>query len=570
MNIVGCVGLSHEARQSYLSRLEPGIQVFDWLQVGRWELPSSTVLCAVSSLSRVSVQRAGNAAQLCLGSVRSKEGVSNSQGGIYLDFATQEDGTCHVSVDPLGLFPLYYYSTAEFLLFSSSLWPFGKHPKVSSEIDLEGLIGIFLSQGIIGGRTIWRGVTRLSPGRAVTWKPGQLAAERDVNRLAPTPDLFDATFDEQLEAVGGALRAATIRHDSDMLLLSGGLDSRVLAGYLGHKYGADFQAISLGSDSQFDAKFAQRVASRLGWRHRSIEVDMSRFCHHAMIQVRQEQLSGSFADLSFWQLVAELGRSDPAVVTGFCGNNVLEPLRHDPRQTAFTFAGAFKACNKYGFSPDTLRTLLPVQNVDERIAAVIERLREEYESFECEPFQKVLMFDLSHRARFLIGAVVWRLSFGLQVILPYADRDLLIAAQALPVTAFRGRTLQKALLCRGSPDLARLPLDTATFFTRPLIPTFADRIRHLGLLVYQGLVSRRERRYYHAMFDLNGPGWRAVRLEAEKSRPRAESVLDRDALRRLLPSPDDEIRTHVNDFFQEGSRKKSLLAFMLWASEYLG
>jgi asparagine synthase (glutamine-hydrolysing) len=549
------------------------MRVFDWLQVGCWELPSSTILCAVNSLARVEVARSENAAQLYLGSVRTKGGLSGDllaglDGEFCLGFANRDDGACCIAVDPLGLFPLYYYSTPEFLLFSSSLWPFGQHPQISAELDLDGLIGIFLSQGVVGGRTLLREVTRLSPGCAVTWRPGHLASEREVNRLTPTADLFDASFDEQVDVVDTALRSATTRDDSDVLLLSGGLDSRLVAGYVSTAHGADFHTMSLGSDWQYDVAFARDVAGLLGWQHRSISVDMSHFCRHAMVQARHEQLAGTFSDLAFWQLVVALNQSNPAVLTGFCGNNVLEPLRHDPGQTEFSFERVFTSCNRYGLSPDTLRTLLRVENAEDRIAAVIERLRYEYETVDCEPFQKVLMFDLTHRTRFLIGSVLWRLSFGMRPLLPYADRGVVTASLALPVTAFRGRNLQKALLRRGFPSLARLPLDTASFFTRPLVPTLRDRVRHLGLLAYHGL-SRRERRYYHSVFDLNGPGWRAVRVEAEKSRSRAEAVLDPDTLRQLLPPPNGEIRTGVADFFQVGSRKKSLLAFMLWASEHL-
>jgi asparagine synthase (glutamine-hydrolysing) len=574
MNIVGVVGLSPELRQDYLSGLDSGIRVFDWLQVGRWELPSSSIVCALNSLERVNVQRTERAAWLYLGAVRRKKGLpdqflSDLEGDLYLAFASGEDGGCSVGVDPLGIFPLYYYSTTEFFLFSSSLWPFRRHPRVRAALDMDGLIGIVLSQGIVGGRTLLQGVTRLSAGHRVTWRPGQLATEHHANRLHPTADLFNATLDEQIEVVDAALRSAVARRDGDMLLLSGGLDSRLVAGYLNATRGAGFHAISLGSPRHFDVGFAQQVASRLAWHHRSIDIDVSQFLDHAMVEVRHEQMSASFADLAFWQLVVDLHQSDPALVTGFCGNSVLEPLWQDQRQGDYQFADAFQACNKYGLQPDTLRHLLHMENVDERITAVIERLREEYESFDCEPFQKVLMFGLSHRTRFHIGAVVWRLAFGMRPRLPYADGDLLKAALALPATAFRGRKLQRALLRRRFPELARLPLDTATFFTRPLMPTFVDRVRHLSLLVYHGLISRDERRYYHSVFDLNGAGWRMVRAEAEKSRSKAESILDRDTLRRLLPPPTEEIRTGVTDFFQAGSRMKTLLAFMLWSSEHL-
>jgi hypothetical protein len=123
------------------------------------------------------------------------------------------------------------------------------------------------------------------------------------------------------------------------------------------------------------------------------------------------------------------------------------------------------------------------------------------------------------------------------------------------------------LLRHRFPELARLPLDTASYFTRPLMPSPADRVRHLGLLLYQGLISRRERRYYHAVFDLNRPGWRAVRADAEKGRAEAERVFDRAELLRHLPPPEEPIALAGEGFYQEGSRKKSLLAFLLWASQ---
>jgi hypothetical protein len=151
---------------------------------------------------------------------------------------------------------------------------------------------------------------------------------------------------------------------------------------------------------------------------------------------------------------------------------------------------------------------------------------------------------------------------------PYADAGVLAVSMGLPITAFRDRKLQRALLCRRFPALARLPIDTGTPFTRPLMPSLRDRVRHLGLLVYHGL-SRRQRHYYRSVFDLDGDGWRAVRAEAETSRARAEAVLDPATLRGLLPGPAETIALDSAGFFQAGSRKKSLLAFMLWAAKHL-
>lgn len=585
MNVVGYVNRYADPRRHFVHGLEPGMRLFEWLETQRWELPASTILSASNATSPITVQRGEGTARWFGGAVRgvqantafypSDESWGSGQlfpdadGECFMGFASSDDGRCCVAVDPLGIFPLYYASTPDFFLFSSSMWPFGRHPQLSSHMDPDGLIGILLTQGIVAGRTIQQGVTRLRPGHAVTWQPGRVATEHAIHQWKPTAALFAATRDQQLDALDEVLGAAVVGGETDTLLLSGGLDSRLVAGYLNDARERPVQAISLGSPWHYDVAFAREVADRLGWPHRSIEIDHHLFPQHARLQVQHEQLSSMFSDLSFWQLVADLRARAPVLATGFCGNNVLEPLRHDPGEQDLSFPRVFASCNKYGLSSDTIRDLLRVDRVEERIAAVVDALRLEYEAIDGEPFQRALLFDLTHRARFLIGAVVWRLSFGAQPVLPYADRRVIRTALTLPVSAFQGRQLQRALLCRQFPSLARLPLDTATFFTRPLLPTVGERVRHLGLLAIHGLFGRRERRYYHSVFDLNSPGWRAVRLEAEAGRARAESVLNPELLRKLVPPPHVDVQLGSRQFFHVGSRTKGLLAFMWWASEHL-
>src|SRR6516162_10060396 len=98
MNIVGIVGLCPGLRQNYLSGLDSGIRIFDWLKIGRWELPSSSIVCALNSLERVSVQRTQSAACLCLGAVRQTKGLpdqflsdldrSDLDGDLHLTFTS--------------------------------------------------------------------------------------------------------------------------------------------------------------------------------------------------------------------------------------------------------------------------------------------------------------------------------------------------------------------------------------------------------------------------------------------------------------------------------------------------
>jgi asparagine synthase (glutamine-hydrolysing) len=76
-----------------------------------------------------------------------------------------------------------------------------------------------------------------------------------------------------------------------------------------------------------------------------------------------------------------------------------------------------------------------------------------------------------------------------------------------------------------------------------------------------------ERRFYHRIYDLNRPGWRAVRRLAEPHRERLSPFFQMDVLAELLPPPDTRIlvRNPIGDAFG----LKMLLGFMLWSADHL-
>jgi asparagine synthase (glutamine-hydrolysing) len=71
-----------------------------------------------------------------------------------------------------------------------------------------------------------------------------------------------------------------------------------------------------------------------------------------------------------------------------------------------------------------------------------------------------------------------------------------------------------------------------------------------------------EPRYYYRMYDLNGPGWRAIRRLAEPHRETLSDLFDVKALREYLPPPEDTIE--MRDTIVDGSGRKLLLGLMLW------
>jgi asparagine synthase (glutamine-hydrolysing) len=156
-------------------------------------------------------------------------------------------------------------------------------------------------------------------------------------------------------------------------------------------------------------------------------------------------------------------------------------------------------------------------------------------------------------------------------VLPILDRTVLEVMSSLSPSSLVSRRAQDEILRRRFPDLARLPLDRNSVDTLPLQPSIGQRILHRVRRAVEPI--RRhvpltlERRYYHRMYDLNGPGWVAVRRLAEPHRERLSGLFDMDVLRKLVPPPDTPIvvQNTIGDTFGT----KMLLGLMLWSADHI-
>ncbi len=153
--------------------------------------------------------------------------------------------------------------------------------------------------------------------------------------------------------------------------------------------------------------------------------------------------------------------------------------------------------------------------------------------------------------RYHSGSVAWRTSFGRWPVQPYADRDLLITAGGMPPATLGGRRAQTGILTRKFPELARLPLDrnsydaTAVVSRSHLGPRISRRLSRAAFEINRSF--GRETRSYYRVFDINNPGWRAVRHEAERHRRNAEEIFDPVTLAEIVAPPHVHVNVRVAD-----------------------
>ncbi len=186
--------------------------------------------------------------------------------GIFSLLAASPD-TPHVVAanDRLGFSPLYYLLCDDLLLIASEAKAIAAVADVRPDPAAAGQF--FYIGHMLRHQTLWREIKALGPGQLIDWKPpsGAVRTYYDMARhpvSAETP----ATMDQVHDALQCAVARAARPDGEDTLLLSGGLDSRLILGVL-LSQGRKPRALTLehaGFAQGLDGLLARQVAGIAG------------------------------------------------------------------------------------------------------------------------------------------------------------------------------------------------------------------------------------------------------------------------------------------------------------------
>jgi asparagine synthase (glutamine-hydrolysing) len=223
--------------------------------------------------------------------------------------------------DRFGIKPLYYRNLDGELAFASELRALPR-----GEIDLDAVEGFLAFNSIPAPLTIFREARKLPAGHLLLWEDGAVRLERFA-RPAPLPERNDAQA-ELVEELRSRLRDSVRAHlVSDVpvgVLLSGGVDSALLAALAAEEIGEPLRTFSIGFEERsFDELAdARRVAERYGAQHRELVL---RPDAALLLPALAEAFDEPFADSSALPtyLVSELAASDVKVALSGEGGDEL-------------------------------------------------------------------------------------------------------------------------------------------------------------------------------------------------------------------------------------------------------
>ena len=179
--------------------------------------------------------------------------------------------TLTLARDRLGIKPLYYAMTDDFLVFGSELKAILASGLVDFELDRDTLDDLFSLGWPSAPKTLIRGIKELKPGHLLEISPESKRERRWWQLAFPRPgEHREGSFKQLSKVFRAKLEETTTLHlRSDVpsgVYLSGGLDSSVIAGLVQSGASSPIDAFSLGFDEEkFDeSEHSIQVSQYLG------------------------------------------------------------------------------------------------------------------------------------------------------------------------------------------------------------------------------------------------------------------------------------------------------------------
>lgn len=187
--------------------------------------------------------------------------------------------------DRVGIKPLYYTRVDGAVVFGSELRCILAYPGVERRIDPDALSEYLSFEFVPSPRTIFEGIHKLPPGHILVFEGGELRVRpywdfrlSASERRPPLPKSRGSYAAELLEVLRESVRSEMVSDVPVGVLLSGGIDSSLVAALMAEASPGQVQSFSIGfEDPSFDESgYARQVARHLGTRHHELTLTADR------------------------------------------------------------------------------------------------------------------------------------------------------------------------------------------------------------------------------------------------------------------------------------------------------
>jgi asparagine synthetase B (glutamine-hydrolysing) len=172
--------------------------------------------------------------------------------------------------DRHGFTKLYYWKGRPGLVFASECKAIIRHPSYQKTIDIEGVINFLGSGYCFGERTLLKDIQLIPQGCAMTYEGQRVSFHRywEYN-VSPAENSFDELTERLYQTVGNAFHKNIGNEKKVVIPVTGGLDSRTMAGLADQK-GLQIFGFTIGSPGSRDLRYGGRIGKKVCFYHETL------------------------------------------------------------------------------------------------------------------------------------------------------------------------------------------------------------------------------------------------------------------------------------------------------------
>lgn len=270
-----------------------------------------------------------------------KEECASKLNGIFA-FAVFDkyNNQVYIARDRFGIKPLFYTKVGTSLLFASEVKSLLKHPKVSANLDKEGLWQLFyLAPMKINGTSVFKDIYEVKPAHFGIYKNNNFELKKYWSLKAKD---FIGSEKDAIEntryLVSDAINKQLVSDAPLATFLSGGLDSSIISSVASQKYKNEGSILGTYSfeysgnkenfkntlfQPQSDDEYARYLASYLGTDHRVLTADIPNITNLLFDAVKYRDLPGmADIDSSLLYYCSKVKENHTVALSGECADEI--------------------------------------------------------------------------------------------------------------------------------------------------------------------------------------------------------------------------------------------------------
>ena len=213
--------------------------------------------------------------------------LRRSRGMFALAAWDRSERSLWLARDRIGEKPLYYGWQGDTFLFGSELKALRAHPAFEAGVDRGALALLLRHSYVPGPYTIYSGIRKLPPGSWIRLRHGErhtlpeaywsLAEVAERGLSDPFPGSEAEALDELERLLGAAVQSQMVADVPLGALLSGGIDSSLVASLMQANSSRPVRTFTIGFDEKVydEAAHARAVAAHLGTEHTELRLSAS-------------------------------------------------------------------------------------------------------------------------------------------------------------------------------------------------------------------------------------------------------------------------------------------------------